>query len=245
MNKLIEKFDDVRSLGYNCYTKLYFNSLKIAQETHFFDYIGTSVWAIIDLLNNDFEGMFDESNYKIMNIMKKGDDQFLVVNQKYFIRCKHEFKKTLDKNFDLEILNEYEIDKEELDDFIEKMKRRKERFMNMFSNNNNLLFIRYEEDPTGRYEFKQYDEKFTISYIDNLKILSDMFKKLNPEKKITILDISHRHDKTEYLKEYRIIKIRMRKRVDHWKKAVVEFENTFSNEKNFIENLINNDELDI
>jgi hypothetical protein len=171
--------------------------------------------------------------------MKTGDDQFLVVNEKYFIRCKHEFKKTLDRKFDPEILHEYEIDKEELEDFIEKMKRRKERFMNMFASNNSLLFIRYEEDPTGRYDLKQYDEKFNISYMDNLKILSDMFKKINPEKKITILDISHRHDKTEYIKEYEIIKIRMRKRIDHWKKAVVEFENTFSNEKKFIEeNLI-------
>ena len=239
MNKFMDKFDDVSSLGYNCYTKLYFNSLKMDKETQFFDYIGTSVWSIIELLENDFDGIFDKSNYKIMNIMKTGDDQFLVVNEKYFIRCKHEFKKTLDRKFDPEILHEYEIDKEELEDFIEKMKRRKERFMNMLASNNSLLFIRYEEDPTGRYHLKQYDEKFNISYMENLKILSDMFKKINPEKKITILDISHRHDKTEYIKEYEIIKIRMRKRIDHWKKAVVEFENTFSNEKKFIEeNLI-------
>jgi len=239
MNKFMDKFDEVSSLGYNCYTKLYFNSLKMNKETQFFDYIGTSVWSIIELLENDFDGIFDKSNYKIMNIMKTGDDQFLVVNEKYFIRCKHEFKKTLDRKFDPEILHEYEIDKEELEDFIEKMKRRKERFMNMLATNNSLLFIRYEEDPTGRCDLKQYDEKFNISYMDNLKILSDMFKKINPEKKITILDISHRHDKTEYIKEYEIIKIRMRKRIDHWKKAVVEFENTFSNEKKFIEeNLI-------
>ena len=239
MNKFMDKFDEVSSLGYNCYTKLYFNSRKMDKETQFFDYIGTSVWSIIELLENDFDGIFDKSNYKIMNIMKTGDDQFLVVNEKYFIRCKHEFKKTLNQKFDPEILHEYEINKEELEDFIEKMKRRKERFMNMLASNNSLLFIRYEEDPTGRHDIKQYESKLNISYIDNLKILSDMFKKINPEKKITILDLSHRHDKTEYIKEYEIIKIRMRKRIDHWKKAVVEFENTFSNEKKFIEeNLI-------
>ena len=239
MNKFMDKFDEVSSLGYNCYTKLYFNSRKMDKETQFFDYIGTSVWSIIELLENDFDGIFDKSNYKIMNIMKTGDDQFLVVNEKYFIRCKHEFKKTLNQKFDPEILHEYEINKEELEDFIEKMKRRKERFMNMLASNNSLLFIRYEEDPTERHDIKQYESKLNISYMDNLKILSDMFKKINPEKKITILDISHRHDKTEYIKEYEIIKIRMRKRIDHWKKAVVEFENTFSNEKKFIEeNLI-------
>lgn len=237
MNKFIEKFDDVSSLGYNCYTKLYFNSKKMDQETQFFDYIGTSVWSIIDLLKNDFDGMFDKSNYKILNVMKSGDNQFLVVNEKYFIRCKHEFKKTLDRKFDPEILNEYEINKEELDDFIEKMKRRKERFMNMFTNNKSLLFIRYEEDPTGRHDLKQFDEKFNLSYIDNLRILSDMFKKINPVKKIVILNISHRHDITEHIKEYGIIKLRMRKRIDNWKKCVEDFEKVFSNEQKFIENL--------
>ena len=56
-------------------------------------------------------------------------------------------------------------------------------------------------------------------------------------KKIVILDISHRHDITEHIKEYGIIKLRMRKRIDHWKKCVTEFENAFSNEQKFIENL--------
>ena len=130
------------------------------------------------------------------------------------------------------------IDYNELNDFIEKMKRRKVRFMNLLTNNDSLLLIRYEEDPTGRHDFKEYDEKYTISYMENLKILSDMFKKINPEKKIIILDISHRHDKTEYLEEYGIIKIRMRKRIDHWKKAVIEFEKTFLNEKLFLEEII-------
>ena len=69
-------------------------------------------------------------------------------------------------------------------------------------------------------------------------MLSGIFKKINPEKKITILDISHRHDKTEYIEEYGIIKIRMRKRIEHWKKVITELENTFSNEKKFIENLL-------
>lgn len=235
MDKLFEKFNVVMSLGYNCYTKLYLNSKKIEQETHFFDYIGTSVWTIIDLLNNDFEGVFDNENYEIMNVMKEGDDQYLVVNKKYFIRCKHEFKKSLEtKKFQKDMV----IDDDELNDFIEKMKRRKVRFMNLLLNNDSLLLIRYEEDPTGRHDFKEYDEKYTISYMENLQILSDMFKKINPEKKIIILDISHRHDKTEYLEEYGIIKIRMRKRIDHWKKAVIEFEKTFLNEKLFLEEII-------
>ena len=195
MDKFIKSFDNISSLGHNCYPKLYFNFKKINQETQFFDYIGTSVWSIIELLENDFEGMFDKDNYKIMNIMKDGDNKYLVVNEKYFIRCKHEFKKTL--------LNQ-NLDNEELNIFIDKMKRRKEKFMNMLSNNKSLIFIRYEEDHTNRRVLKDYERKLETPYIDNLKILSNMFRKINPMKKIIIMDISHLNDKTEYIEEYGI-----------------------------------------
>jgi len=228
MDKFIKKFDNISSLGHNCYPKLYFTSKKIDQETHFFDYIGTSVWSIIELLENDFEGMFDKDNYKIMNIMKDGDNKYLVVNQKYFIRCKHEFKKTL--------LNENcEIDKEELNIFIDKMKRRKEKLMNMLSNNKSLIFIRYEEDHTNRRILKDYERKLKTPYIDNLKILSDMFRKINPMKKIIIVNVSHLNDKTEYIEEYGIIKIKMKKRIECWSQASIEIENAFLNERKFIE----------
>ena len=55
------------------------------------------------------------------------------------------------------------IDYNELNDFIEKMKRRKVRFMNLLTNNDSLLLIRYEEDPTGRHDFKEYDEKYIFT----------------------------------------------------------------------------------
>jgi len=189
------------------------------QETQFFDYIATSVWSIIELLENDFEGMFDKENYKIVNLMKDGDDQFIVINTRYFIRCKHEFKKTLNQKFMVENYKEKKIDDKELDDFIETMKRRKERFLNLFSSNKSILFLRYEEDPTGRLDFPEYEEKMRIPFIDNLKKLSDVFKKMNPSKKVFILDVSHRNEKSEYMEEHRIIKIKMEKRVDHWIKA--------------------------
>ena len=228
MDKFINSFDNISSLGHNCYPKLYFNFKKINQETQFFDYIGTSIWSIIELLENDFEGMFDKDNYKIMNIMKDGDNKYLVVNEKYFIRCKHEFKKTL--------FNQ-NLDKDELNIFIDKMKRRKEKFMNMLSNNKSLIFIRYEEDHTNRHVLKEYERKLETPYIDNLKILSNMFRKINPMKKIIIMDISHLNDKTEYIEEYGIIKIKMKKRIECWSQASIEIENTFLNETKFFQNL--------
>jgi ribosomal protein S17E len=230
MDKFLQKFDNVSSLGYNCFPKIYFTSKKINQETHFFDYIGTSVWSIIELFKNDFEGMFDHENYKIMNIMKTGDNQQLVVNDKYFIRCKHDFKKTL--------LKPCEIDNTELNTFIEKMKRRKERLMNMLLDNKSLIFIRYEEDRSGRHIIEEYEPRYETSYIDNLKILSKLFRKINPLKKIIIMNISHLNDKTEYIEEYGIIKIRMDKKIECWSRASIDFEKTFTNEKDFFEKIV-------
>ncbi len=213
MNELISKFDNVISLGYNCYTKLYLNKIGMEQETHFFDYIGTSTWSIIDMFKNNFEGVFDPNEYKITQVMFKGPDKYLVVNQKYFIRCKHEFPKSLENE------NELRINKLELKDFLEKLERRKERFLNMLRNDKSLLFIRYEEDPYGRIPFHNYDEKYKVPIVENLKQIINIFQSFNSKKKIYIMDLSYKHHKSEFLKDSNIIKIKMDERIPRWEYA--------------------------
>jgi hypothetical protein len=117
--------------------------------------------AIQTLCQNNFEGVFDPNEYKITQVMFEGPDKYLVVNQKYFIRCKHEFPKSLE--------NELKLNKYELKDFLEKLERRKERFLNMLRNDKSLLFIRYEEDPYGRIPFHNYDNKYKVPIVENLK----------------------------------------------------------------------------
>ena len=238
MDKLIDKFDSVISLGYNCYGKMYLNLKSINQETQFFDYIGTSAWSIIELLEKNFDGFFDKENYKLVNLMKHGDDQYIVINSLYFIRCKHEFKKSLNQKFTPDNVFEKKIDENELYTFLETMKRRKERFMNLFSEDNkSILFIRYEEDPTGRLDFPEYEDKLNIPYMENLIKLLEILKKINPTKRIVILDVSHRHDKTEYLKSCGIIKVKMGQRVDHWTKAVRDIDETLKSQSKFLESI--------
>jgi len=211
MNNLIFKFDNVISLGYNCYTKLYLNKIGIEQETHFFDYIGTSTWSIIDMFNNNFEGVFDPNEYKITEVMFKGADKYLVVNQKYFIRCKHEFPKSLDKDL--------RLNKHELKEFLEKLERRKERFLNMLRNDKSLLFIRYEEDGYGRKPLIHYNDKYEVPVVENLKQIIKIFQSFNLNKKIYIMDLSYKHDKSEFLKDNNIIKIKMNERIPRWEYA--------------------------
>ena len=237
MDKLISKFDYVMSLGYNCYGKMYLKLKNLEQETQFFDYIATSAWAIDEILENNFDGMFDSSNYKIVHLMKQGPDQYIVLNTTYFIRCKHEFKITLNQKCRTGTLSDKKINENELKCFIDTMMRRKERFMNMFSDNKSILFIRYEEDPTDRLPFPEYEEKLSTPYMENLIKVSERFKTMNPEKRIVILDISHRHDKTEYLKEYGIIKVKMSQRVDFWLNAAKMIDDALKKEKVFLDEL--------
>lgn len=235
MDKLFDEYDKVISLGYNCYMKLFLKYKKIDQETNFFDYIGTSLWSIIDMFDNNFEGVFDEKEYKIMRIMEKGPDMFLVVNEKYFIRCKHEFKKTLETNF--KGINMSTIDTEEITNFLSKMNRRKDRFIDLLKNDDSILFLRYEEDPVGRCRLKQYDEKIKLSsegLTSNLKKISGIFKQFNNKKKFLIIDLSYRHNKTEYFNEHNLIKIKMKERIHRWECAHTEIDSALNNEKEFL-----------
>ena len=47
--------NQVISLGSMCFVKLFLNKINKNQETHFFDWIGTSVWSIRLALENNFE----------------------------------------------------------------------------------------------------------------------------------------------------------------------------------------------
>ena len=47
-------FDKVISIGSNCYPKCFIQASLYGGETEFFDYIGTSMWSINELLVNDF-----------------------------------------------------------------------------------------------------------------------------------------------------------------------------------------------
>ena len=54
MQDFVKNFDDIISLGNNCYPKMYLERyLNIKKEYDFFDYIGTPMWSIVKLLKNN------------------------------------------------------------------------------------------------------------------------------------------------------------------------------------------------
>ena len=64
MEKILKnKNIKIISLGSNCYNKIYLNKIGIKRETNYFDYIGTSMWAINELfIMNKFKDVFSNKD---------------------------------------------------------------------------------------------------------------------------------------------------------------------------------------
>lgn len=143
LNKLFNNYKLV-SLGWSCYPKSLIKKLN-DQETHFFDWIGSSTWGIIKLLNNDFKNIFNYENYfihKPFPIFIEHDKNY-ICNKEYYLRFNH------DKNF-------YENEKK-WTIFKEKYSRRINRFLKLLKSDDNLLFIHLEEN-TIRFKYPIYKE---------------------------------------------------------------------------------------
>ena len=105
-----DKFELI-SIGYNCFIKKFLNiELLIENKTNFFDYIGSSMWGINELFENDFVDFTNEQNYENIQIEKNKKCNYLT-NTQYYLRFKH------DLNINIKLY----------DDFYNKYIRRKKR----------------------------------------------------------------------------------------------------------------------
>ena len=110
MDNFYSQFDTVISLGYRCYTKIYLHKYYKEEETNIFDWVGTGIFSMNLLLMNNFDGLLDYKNYKILN----GSVGNKVYNKKYYINIFHDLD---ENNFPKENDNKWK-------EFVEKYKRR-------------------------------------------------------------------------------------------------------------------------
>ena len=131
------KFKGIFSLGSNCYPKSFISKIlkPMTRETSFFDYIGASMWSINALLLNDFDGLYDDTNFALMPVMEGGEP--IVINTKYYLRFKHDL---------LTVADATNIG------FKKKLARRLKRFNDGLAADS-ILFIRQEESQTGRLAY--------------------------------------------------------------------------------------------
>lgn len=162
MDNFIKKFDNIISLGCNCAPKKFIDQYK-KQEFLFFDYVGSSMWSINELINNNFNDIFNINDYQEVELNQNFK---CVINKKFYIRFLHDLEKNIN-NFSF---------------FSEKYNRRKLRFLKLLNESKNILFIRLEDCIIKKYSdiYKDkypYDEFYYMNQF--IHIIKNKFPKLN------------------------------------------------------------------
>jgi len=220
---------------------MFLTDLKISQETNFFDYIGTPMWAINKLFENDFKEILNFNNYDVLRIIK--NELFVLTNKTYYVRVLHEFN---NKSFainnrlganlllNMEQLKKYtmrEINKT-FTKFKDSYERRIIRLKYLLSNEKKVLFIRYEEPLKNRIMYNEYKEYYKKSELEYIKDYYNIIKNQYPNLNFQIIYLSQIHP-TSYLKEFNLIILSFKKE----KEPIL---NIFNKNKDFL-NKINED----
>ena len=149
------------SLGYNCFPKrIIDNVLKRKGETNFFDYIGTSMWGINDILLNDFENFINLDMYDHIDLISNVGKSFVHVD--YYVRPFH----------DLHVNSSTKRKK----DYIDKYLRRQKRLEEYLTSENEIVFIRLQEDMKSRIIHEKYKEKYDISEFEHINRFANIVK---------------------------------------------------------------------
>ena len=144
MNSLFGKPDAVPvSLGFNCSVARCIE-LMSERDGHFyerqvFDWLGTSMWAIVMLIKDDFRDLLDQ---RLLEYRQRytHTNELYPTNIKYDIPMLHEF----DKN------NSVRIRGRQLIPIVEKYQRRIERFNGLLRGDKEIVFIRLERDMSDK-----------------------------------------------------------------------------------------------
>jgi len=241
----------ILSLGYNCFIKKYINDIGISQETNLFDYIGTSMWTINKLFENDFIDLFNIDEYENIQILKDGEK--VITNKRYYIRFMHDFKNLQNgndrklllnndnKKFIMNTLINYNIMdemKKRFNSFKETYIRRINRLKNILNTEKNILFIRFEEPQENRIIYNEYKENFKKLELEYIKDFSNIIKLQYPNLNFKIIYISNTH-KLNYLKDFNIIILNTDKKIDSWGNSSSILINIFEINKKFLEDIEN------
>lgn len=143
----------VISLGANCGPKLFFRSVGKTGETFPFDWVGSSMWAINELVQDGFARFMQDKNLVYLPVLDHHPP--VLVDMNYYIRLIHENPRS---------------------DFKRAYQRRARRFLDAIKVFPKILFIRVEETQEGRIRYPAFtpphEEEFYLRrFIQNVETL--------------------------------------------------------------------------
>ena len=244
MEQIISHFDKVISLGSTCYMKKLIDTVT-KQETHFFDWIGSSVWSINLLIENDFKNIFEQNDFHNMHVMTAGNFQNCYTNKKYYLRFAHDFDQADVARFfrqkqkkplwqSKEIINKFD------NDFIEfknKYERRAERIQNILNTKQRILFLRFEEPSQHRVYHNIYLQQLKISESTHLINFSEIVKRKYPDADCMVIYFS-KNCNSNYDKTNGIITIKDTLNIDNWDDCIEKLNKLIDNNIDLIMNSI-------
>jgi hypothetical protein len=149
MSNTLKKFK-VLSIGTNCFGRKYIEKYIEPRELHVFDRIGTTMWSIVQLVKNDFDGLLDKNNFELTKIYE--NDVPIYVNQRYFAKFLHD-----------------DFSDKKINETAETYKRRIDRFKQSLKSNKFIIFLRIQEWQVGQIlneECKKHNQKREYEYLE-------------------------------------------------------------------------------
>jgi Putative papain-like cysteine peptidase (DUF1796) len=146
--------------------------LNRKHEAYVFDRVGSPMWAVQELMENDFEDFMLEENVQCKKLFDKSDKEFCV-DTKYNVR------------FPGTISNIEKLDKVKVS-----LLKRKDRLINKLKSGESILFIRAEEPqkyPSLGNRLPLYEDKYEHGELYYLKLFSESLKTNYPNLKFKIL----------------------------------------------------------
>lgn len=212
MTELLKSYDMV-SLGATCSCKKYI-TIHIKKDMYqIFDYVGTSMWSIIELLKNDFAGLLDKDKLVKMNI--RSQNELVWTNVTYYVRFLHDL-----------------MDAKHINKTIEKNERRIARFKSLINQNKPLILLRLEESQKNRIRYEQYNKYLDKTEHEYVVELSKWLK-LNTKLKFRILYLGTKD--THYDVVNNIIFIKTNIDEHTWNNCNITMNNLINENKDVIE----------
>jgi len=173
------------SLGYNCFGKRFIQrALHIDQPTHMFDYIGSSMWAIVKLLQSDFDGIDDEHAYRRLPTVGK---RYMITHARYYLRFAHDFGHKEHRSG---------ASAARIAECVQRYTRRAMRFRETLANCTTLVLLRFEERNIEKHANKEMcDAALERSEVEHIGAVRQiLFSRYQNLRRITVVLFSHTAD---------------------------------------------------
>ena len=222
------KYSYAVSRGSSCFSRRFIDVCKMSNEYLFFDWIGSSMWAINELMASRFHGLDNINDYQPV-IIRPSDQKKIITHAEFYLRFLHDFSPYMHARGLLP------QDKKHAELIIEKYRRRAERFIDVLSSLKELLFIRIEEDVKDRIIYEKYAQK-PKDELQELFRFTALVKDLNPKLEFQVLFFSTSFETRQYIDE-RIFVVGHQKKMD-WKSCATELSSIVQENRAFLAPLL-------